>query len=205
VWADLRGAARQLGRAPGFSLLVALVLALGIGVNVATFGVIDALLFRPPAAVRDPGGVRRFDVRPEPKPGQQITLNEGVSRDDVDAIRALAGPFARVAAYGEAPSAVLTGAEGARAPAGRGGGPRARPSSSRRPTTSTCWASRRRAGGCRPRPRRSTGRRASWCSPTRSGAAPWAATPVRWAEPSSSTASRSPWSACCRPGSGGTT
>lgn len=46
---DLRYALRQLHRAPGFAAAVVLCLALGISVNVALFGVVNALLFRPPA------------------------------------------------------------------------------------------------------------------------------------------------------------
>ena len=44
--ADLRTALRQFHRAPGFALVVVLVLALGIGVNTAIFGVVDAVLLR---------------------------------------------------------------------------------------------------------------------------------------------------------------
>jgi putative ABC transport system permease protein len=44
---DLRCAARLLGRSPGFSLTVALVLALGIGANVTVFSFVDSVLLRP--------------------------------------------------------------------------------------------------------------------------------------------------------------
>jgi predicted permease len=44
---DLRFAARQLRRAPGFAITVALTLALSVGVATAVFSVIDAVILRP--------------------------------------------------------------------------------------------------------------------------------------------------------------
>lgn len=46
TWTDLRYAARSLWRAPRFAMGAVLVLALGIGVNVAVFTVANAALFR---------------------------------------------------------------------------------------------------------------------------------------------------------------
>ncbi|HEY3926866.1 MAG TPA: ABC transporter permease [Candidatus Koribacter sp.] len=46
---DLHYAVRQLWRAPGFTLTVALSLALGIGANTTIFSFVNALLFRAPA------------------------------------------------------------------------------------------------------------------------------------------------------------
>lgn len=46
AWTDLRYAARSLARAPRFTAGAMLVLALGIGINVAVFTVADAALFR---------------------------------------------------------------------------------------------------------------------------------------------------------------
>lgn len=46
AWTDIRYAARSLARAPRFAAGAVLVLALGIGINVAVFTVADAALFR---------------------------------------------------------------------------------------------------------------------------------------------------------------
>ena len=50
---DLRYAARQIARSPGFTALVVLTLAVGIGLNTATFTILDAVLLRS-LPVRDP-------------------------------------------------------------------------------------------------------------------------------------------------------
>ncbi len=53
VWRDVKFALRQMKKSPGFALTAVITLALGIGANVAVFGVVNAVLLSP-LAVRDP-------------------------------------------------------------------------------------------------------------------------------------------------------
>src|SRR5687768_1784514 len=57
---DLAFAIRSLRRAPGFTMVAVVTLALGVGANVTMFGIVDRLLLRQPAHVWDPGLVRRL-------------------------------------------------------------------------------------------------------------------------------------------------
>lgn len=59
---DLRYAGRMLRRSPGFTAAAILMLAIGIGVNVAVFGFFDLLVLRP-LHVQEPGTLLRFHRR----------------------------------------------------------------------------------------------------------------------------------------------
>jgi predicted permease len=65
---DLRFALRQLRRSPGFAVTAVATLALGIGANIAVFGVMQALIFRP---IDAPHADRIMTLQP----GQQGNLN----------------------------------------------------------------------------------------------------------------------------------
>ena len=60
VMQDGRITLRQLRRSPGITLGIASILALGIGVNLVMFDVVDRLLLSPPPGVARPEGVRRL-------------------------------------------------------------------------------------------------------------------------------------------------
>ncbi|HEY4305521.1 MAG TPA: ADOP family duplicated permease [Gemmatimonadaceae bacterium] len=60
LYNDFRLALRQFRRAPGSAVFIVITLAIGIGANVTMAGLIDRLLLRPPAELRDPPALRRL-------------------------------------------------------------------------------------------------------------------------------------------------
>ena len=57
---DLKYTIRSLRRSAGFTAGVILTLGLGIGANIAMFGIVDRLMFRPLPYLKDPGTVHRI-------------------------------------------------------------------------------------------------------------------------------------------------
>lgn len=68
AWQDTRYAARRLIREPGITAFILGTLALGIGINVTAFSVIDRVLLRGPQHVREPERLVRLYSRVDQPP-----------------------------------------------------------------------------------------------------------------------------------------
>ena len=95
---DLRYGARKLRSAPGFTLVAVLTLAIGIGANTLMFGIVDALLFRPPAQVADPSRVVRLQLELQ-LPNEPPQLSGVVSYPDFANVRDRARGLSHVGAF----------------------------------------------------------------------------------------------------------
>ena len=60
---ELRHVGRALRKSPAFTLTAVLTIALGIGANATMFGIVDRLLFRPPAHVRESAKLVRIGAQ----------------------------------------------------------------------------------------------------------------------------------------------
>src|SRR6476469_8771337 len=67
---DLRFGFRMLRKAPGFTLVAVVVLALGIGINTAIFSVVNAVLLRPLPYQDSDRLVRLYENVPAAGPGE---------------------------------------------------------------------------------------------------------------------------------------
>lgn len=103
---DLRFGLRTLRQRPGFTAAVVLTLAIGIGATTAIFSVIHAVLFQPPAQVRNPHELIAVYTSDYSGP-----WNGGSSYPDYDDFRQASDVLSGLASYeGIQPNVVLRGA-----------------------------------------------------------------------------------------------
>jgi putative ABC transport system permease protein len=111
VQQDVRYALRGLRRSPGFTATAVITLALGIGANAAMFDVVDRLMFRPLAYLRDPGTVHRLYWQTDDRGTTRTVMSSPYTRY-LDMTRWTTS-FSQLASFSERPLAVGDG-EGAR-------------------------------------------------------------------------------------------
>jgi predicted permease len=104
---DIRYALRGLRRSPAYTATVVVTLALGIGANAAMFGVVDRLMFRPLAYLRDPGTVHRLYLQSMDR-GDVRTRTSSEYTRYLD-FRRWTSSFSQLAAFSERPLAVGSG------------------------------------------------------------------------------------------------
>jgi predicted permease len=107
---DVRQAFRSLRVRPGFTSAVVLTLALGIGATTTLLSVVDTLMFRPPAGVRDPDRVVRPYFRFFQAPFGGWT-SDAVSYPDFTDLRDRVTAFDLVAAYYQTPMSLGRGGD----------------------------------------------------------------------------------------------
>jgi putative ABC transport system permease protein len=105
---DVRYALRGLRRSPGFTTVALLTLALGIGANAAMFGIVDRLMFRPYAYLRDPAAVHRIYLQ-ETRSNERRIRPGGVEFLRYQDLTRLTTSFAELAVFTHPMLAIGTG------------------------------------------------------------------------------------------------
>jgi predicted permease len=104
VWQDTRYALRQMQKSPGFTTVVVLTLALGIGPNASIFSVLNAVVLRP---LEFPNANRLVEIT-SLKDGKPV----GTSAPDVRDFAAQSRTFEKMAVYDEWPKNVSASSGG---------------------------------------------------------------------------------------------
>lgn len=110
---DLAYALRGLRRQPGFAALVAVTLGLGVGANVTMFGIVDRMLLRPPAFLRDPGRTGRIYTHRTSQDGE-VRIDNQVSFRRYTDLRAKSRTLVRTAVFYNDQARVVGAGESAR-------------------------------------------------------------------------------------------
>jgi predicted permease len=112
MWSDLRQdvgyGARLLVRAPGFTMMAVITLALGIGATTAIFSVVDAALLRP---LPYPDPERLVEIQVEQPQGDGSTVALGPSVPDMEAWRRDGQVFSHLAIWHNGRPVMLDAAE----------------------------------------------------------------------------------------------
>lgn len=109
---DLRYAWRSTAAEPAFAALVVTVIALGVGANAATFGILDRLLLRGPDHVREPSRLGRVYATMD-VPGRGPFTGSTFGYVSYATVRAQTSAFSSVGAYTRPNEATLGSGDGA--------------------------------------------------------------------------------------------
>lgn len=106
---DLRYAVRSLGRTPGVTAAIIVMLALGIGANAAMYGILDQLFLSPPPHIAAPNEILRLYTRQTDRYRGGEYIDSDVAVDQYEALTRDVRAFRRVAGYWVQDNRVGTG------------------------------------------------------------------------------------------------